>query len=109
MRYSLIQAIPQSKSSIAVYPQNVVPNTRVFSSVDAVKYTMQAGYEIVSTVDGIIHLQLNSGGRFNVVAIPETHPLFNGFILYKEEFTTLQVHKGLDLIRDECRRVILGR
>lgn len=105
MRYSILQVAIQSSTSIVVYPQKLVP-----SSVHAIKVMKSEGYTALSTVDGMIHMQRKVGiSTQKIVAIPETHPLFNSFILYEEDFTALQVHKALDIIRDECRRVILER
>ena len=110
MRHAAIQVVSNNSGEFFhAIPTNVVPNTQIYASVNAIVKLKRSGFKFVSEVDGMMYMVKQSGeARKDMILIPETSPLFNAFILYDMAFSTEQVNKALSILRDTCKRVVLG-
>ena len=112
MRHAAIQIVSNNSGEFFhAIPTNVVPNTQIYASVNAIVRLKRSGFKFVSEVDGMVYMVKQSVAlkeKKDMVLIPETHPLFNAFILYDMSFSTEQVNKALYILIDTCKRVVLG-
>ena len=110
MRYAAIQVVSNNSGEFFhAIPTNVVPNTQIYASVNAIVRLKRSGFKFVSEVDGMVYMVKQSGKeKKDMVLIPETSPLFNAFMLYDMAFSTKQVNKALYILIDTCKRVVIG-